>query len=46
MAGYYGFTLDIRVSVRLSVSFSFLDDMNVYQTWYVHRYCGDLVLDC
>ena len=43
MAGYYGFTLDIRVSVRPSVSFSFPDGMNFYQTRYVHRYCGDLV---
>ena len=53
VAGYYGFTLDVRVSVRPSVSrtsarFSFPDDnlsktsMDFHQTWYVHWYYGDL----
>ena len=43
----------VRPSViRPSVCFSFQDDnlsktsMDFHQTWYVHWYCGDLVLDC
>ena len=33
VAGYYGFTLDIHVSVRLSIHISFLDDSLCKHQW-------------
>ena len=41
----------MELSARDTPIFSFPDDnkymsVDFHQTWYVHRYCGDLVSDC
>ena len=45
VAGYYGFTLDVRVSVRQSVRFSFPDDNLSKHQWIFTKLgmCIDVV---
>ena len=45
VAGYYGFTLDVRVSVRPSVRFSFPDDNLSKHQWIFTKFgmCIDIV---